>query len=179
MSFAAYLQRIGLIGNAALFLRGLSIAALAGMMLVTVIDISMRLILNRLVLGSVEVVQFTIVAVVFLALPETFLRGQQVTVDAIDQFVTPRTQQKLHCLASVATLALLVAMYWHVLPFALDTLVIGDLTTDLQISLFWYWVPIIIGGGASVLIMIQIVARELIAIGRPLSAASEDSTSAQ
>jgi TRAP-type C4-dicarboxylate transport system permease small subunit len=154
-------------GRAAGFLRMAGMVALTVMMLVTVIDITMRLSINRLVLGSVEIVQLMIVAVVFLAVPETFLHSQHITVDAIDQLVSARKRRVLRFLGSSLTLLLLVAMIWRMVPIAIDTLVIGDLTTDLQISLFWYWMPILLGTVASVASMLLVVARDFRAIDKP------------
>jgi hypothetical protein len=45
-----------------------------------------------------------------------------------------------------------------VLP-ALDTLSIGDLTSDLQFSLFWYWLPMLVGG------LVSVVALVVVALG--------------
>ncbi len=153
-------------------LRWAAMLSLIVMMLVTVVDISLRLGMNELVLGSVEIVQFMVVAVVFLALPETFARDQHITVDAIDQFVSPRKQRILRFIAALLSLALLVAMALRMLPIAADTLIIGDLTTDLQISLFWYWLPVLIGAVFSVLAMFRIVVAAFRHIGNPRAESS-------
>ena len=126
-------------------LRRLAMAALVGMMAVTVVDVGMRLIINELVLGSVEIVELMLVASVFLALPETFRANRQITVDVIDQIVGPRATRLLKRIAAVLTALVMAVMAWRVVPPALDTIVIGDETTDLQISLAWYWLPLVVG----------------------------------
>jgi TRAP-type C4-dicarboxylate transport system permease small subunit len=126
-------------------LRRISMLFLVIMMLVTIIDVSMRTLLNELVLGSVELVQFALVAVVFLALPETLSRDEQITVDVIDQFVGAAWVRRLRQIAAIIGAVLLAIMVWRTLLPALDTLEYGDLTNDLQISFFWYWLPIVIG----------------------------------
>jgi TRAP-type C4-dicarboxylate transport system permease small subunit len=131
-------------------LRRVAMIALVAMMVVTTADIAMRLIINRLILGSVEIVQLAIVATVFLALPETLLRREQITVDAIDHVLSERGRQRLLCVGSLLSFVLLLALFVYSVPQAIDTLRVGDLSTDLQFSLFWYWLPIIIGGAASV-----------------------------
>jgi len=128
-----------------LTLRRIAMLALVVMMAVTIIDVSMRMILTELVLGSVEVVQLMLVAVVFLALPETFRRNEQITVDVIDQLAGAKTVRRLRLVAAFLTMVVIVVMAWRTVPPALDTLEIGDLTSDLQISLFWYWLPLSIG----------------------------------
>jgi TRAP-type C4-dicarboxylate transport system permease small subunit len=135
----------------ATLLRRAAMLALVVMMFVTTADIGMRLAINRLILGSVEIVQLAIVAVVFLALPETLLRREQIVVDAIDHVLSERGRQYVRFLGSLVSFVLLCALFVNAIPQAADTLRIGDLSTDLQISLFWYWLPITVGGGASVL----------------------------
>jgi TRAP-type C4-dicarboxylate transport system permease small subunit len=142
-------------------LRVLSITALLVMMLVTIVDITMRLVINELVLGSVEIVQLALVASVFLALPETFLRAEHITIDVIDQGVSARTLRRLRIAATIATAVFVGVLAWRMVPPALDTLEIGDRTSDLQISLFWYWLPLVVGGAASALVMVLVVLRSV------------------
>ena len=152
MTFVTWLARV---------LRWGAMGALIAMMLVTALDISMRNALNQLVHGSVELVQLTIVLVVFLALPETFLRDEQITVDAVDQFAPPHWVAALRAAGALLTWVLLTTMTVRMLPQAADTLIIGDLTMDLQISLFWFWLPILVGACVSILVTLIATLREL------------------
>jgi TRAP-type C4-dicarboxylate transport system permease small subunit len=150
-----------------LFLRVLAMLALGAMALVTIVDVTLRNTINELVLGGVEIVQLTLVAVVFFALPETLLRGEHITIDVIDQAVPAPAVRALRVLGGLATLLLLVVMAWRMLLPALDTLEFGDMTTDLRISLFWYWLPLLIGGAAAVLAQLVVVVRTLAARDGP------------
>jgi TRAP-type C4-dicarboxylate transport system permease small subunit len=141
------------------WLRYAAMFALIVMMGVTALDIGMRLTINQLVLGSVEIVQLMLVTVVFLALPETFLRDEHITVDALDQVASPRALRIARICAALASLALVAAMAWRMVLPALDTLSIGDLTSDLQFSLFWYWLPMLVGG------LVSVVALVVVALG--------------
>ncbi len=151
MSFVAKVVRI---------LRVLAMISLLSMMIVTIVDVTMRMAINELVLGTVELVQFTLVAMVFLALPETFLRNEHITVDVIDQAVSPALLRVLRRLAALVTLALVAIMAWRTIPPALDTIEIGDTTSDLQISLFWYWLPVMVGAVAAAVAAAMFAARE-------------------
>jgi TRAP-type C4-dicarboxylate transport system permease small subunit len=142
-------------------LRILSMGALLVMMLVTILDVTMRLVINELVLGSVEIVQLALVATVFLALPETFLRDEHITVDVIDQVVSPRTLRRLRLAATLATMVFVAVLAWRLIPPALDTLEVGDRSSDLQISLFWYWLPLVVGGVVSALVMVLVMLRSM------------------
>lgn len=144
--------------------RGLRIAAvigLAAMMSITIVDVTMRNTINELVLGGVELVEFALVITVFLALPETFLRNEHVTIDAIDQIASPRMIKILRCVGAFLTLLLLALLAWRMALPALDTVTMGDLTSDLGIPLVWYWLPLVIGGAASVVTAGAMAVREL------------------
>jgi TRAP-type C4-dicarboxylate transport system permease small subunit len=142
-------------------MRYAAMAALLLMMAVTILDVSMRIAINELVLGSVEVVQLALVAVVFLALPETFLRDQHITVDALDQFASARALRTARIVAGIATSALVGVMAWRMVLPAIDTLVYGDLTNDLQMSLFWYWLPMLLGILLAVAVTVCLAWRRL------------------
>lgn len=139
------------VAKALKLLRWLSMASLVVMMLITIVDVGMRFFLNELVLGSVELVQLALVAVVFLALPETFRRDQHITVDVLDQVAGPARVRLAKRVAGIVTAVLLLVLAWRTVPPALDTIRIGDLSSDLMMSLFWYWVPIVIGTAAAAL----------------------------
>jgi len=142
-------------------LRVLAMISLLSMIIVTIVDVTMRMAINELVLGTVELVQFALVATVFLALPETFLRNEHITVDVIDQAASPALLRILRRVAALATFTLVAIMAWRTIPPALDTLEVGDMTSDLQISLFWYWLPVIVGAVTAAVAAVIFVAREL------------------
>jgi TRAP-type transport system small permease protein len=144
-------------------LRNASMIALAAMMLVTVVDVTLRNTINQLVPGGVELVQLALVALVFLALPETVLRGEHITIDAIDRAVSPRLLRRLRLAAAVLTLLLLLALTWRTLLPALDTIALGDTTSDLGIRFIWYWLPIVVGVAVAALAQAVLVARALAA----------------
>ena len=151
--------------------------ALFGMMLVTLADIVLRQTVNLPVFGNVELVQLALVAVVYLALPETFLRSEHVTVDVIDLAISPRARAALRTAAAALTLAFLVAMGWRMVSPALDTLEFGDSTMDLGLPLIWYWAPMILGVSCGAAGMCLVLAREAIRIltgGAPPGAAVHD-----
>lgn len=145
-------------------LRVLAVAALAAMMLVTIVDVTLRNTVSQLVLGGVELVQLALVAVVFFALPETFLRNEQITIDVLDRVLGARRVQWLRAAAAVLTLLLIGLMAWRMSLAALDTLAIGDLTSDLGMAFIWYWLPLVAGAVVAVLTQLALVTREVAAL---------------
>jgi TRAP-type C4-dicarboxylate transport system permease small subunit len=143
----------------------LAMCALVVMMVVTIVDVSMRLAINQLVLGSVEVVQLMLVAAVFLAIPETFLRDEHIAVDLVDQALSARALSRVRFAADIVTTGFLCVLAWRMALPALDTLEIGDRSSDLLISLFWYWLPIVIGTMAAAATMLFLLVRKRAAMG--------------
>jgi TRAP-type C4-dicarboxylate transport system permease small subunit len=142
-------------------LRIAAVAALAAMVAITIVDVTMRNTINELVLGGVELVQLTLVLTVFLALPDTYLRNEHITIDLVDHFARPQTVVWLKRAAALLTLVFLAVLAWRMTVAAWDTLALGDRTSDLQIRLIWYWLPLLIGTAVSVLVSVFVAARSL------------------
>lgn len=150
---------------------------LFAMMLVTLADVILRQTIDLPVFGNVELVQFALVGVVYLALPETFLRSEHVTVDVIDLAVGPRLRALLRTLAAAGCLVFLVAMAWRMVPAAADTLEFGDSTMDLGVPLIWYWAPMILGVAGGAAGMAFVLVHEALAVfdgGTPPGAGPRD-----
>ncbi len=165
------------LGRAARLMTGGAALALVFMMLVTLADVVLRQTVNLPVFGNVELVQLALVAVVYLALPETFLRGEHVTVDVIDLAISPRARAALRTGAAALTLIFLVAMGWRMVAPALDTLDFGDSTMDLGLPLIWYWAPMILGvacGAAAMCIVLLREASRIFTGGAPPGAEVHD-----
>ena len=135
--------------------------ALIVMVLVTVCDVTTRNLLNRPILGATEIVQLTLVYVVFLGIPETFLKRSHVTVDVADHLFGPKVVYWLNLVGGIVTSALLVVMLWMMWVNAQDAYQMGDTTSDLSIPLTVFWAPMLVGGGCSVLAVLMLIGRDL------------------
>jgi TRAP-type transport system small permease protein len=71
------------------------------MMGVTVVDVVGRWLFAIPIFGAFEVVGVMLVGTIFLALPETFLRDQHVTVDVIDNLVPAAAKRLLQVIAAL------------------------------------------------------------------------------
>lgn len=126
----------GLVGKASRSLTAIGGIALLVMTVWTVVDVVTRYALAKPLKGSIDLVESTLVLVVFLALPECFRRDEQVTVDVLDHVVGERTVDALKLFASLATLVFLVLLgYTGIQPF-LDALSFGDRKPDLPVPIF-------------------------------------------
>ena len=123
------------VNGASRLLSGVGGAALLLMLLWTIVDIVSRYALAKPIRGSIDLVEATLVLVVFLALPECFRAGEQVTVDVIDHVVGERVVGFLKLFAAFATLLFLVLLgVTGIQPF-LDALNFGDRKPELPIPI--------------------------------------------
>ena len=118
--------------------------ALAGMMLVTVLDVVLRAAFNRPIRGTLEIVELLLACTFFLALPAAFLRDEHIVVDIIDG-AAPRWVPLLKRLSLAIAVVLLAAMAWQGWIAARDAVAFKDVTSDLALPRLWYWIPVLAG----------------------------------
>lgn len=155
------MTRIGIVGRASRLLTSVGGIALFVMTSWTIVDIVTRYALAKPLSGSIDLVESTLVLVVFLALPECFRMNEQITVDVLDHFVRERMVAYLKLFAAVATLVFVVLLgYTGVQPF-LDALRFGDRKPELPIPIFALLGAIELALGVSVIVLSGNVIRQL------------------
>jgi TRAP-type C4-dicarboxylate transport system permease small subunit len=114
--------------------------SLFGMMLLTFVDVLGRKLLDRSIPGSLEVTELLMLAVIFVGLPLTSLRGEHVIFDLLDHLLPAPLQKIQGALANLMCAALLAGAAWMVFVRAARTVTQGDTTAQLQLSLapFYY-----------------------------------------
>lgn len=132
---------------------------LAGMMLLTVADVVLRAVFNYPLHGSFELVELGLACTIFIALPAVFLRDQHLVVDVVDQLVRPGVVRLLDLFGALVSFALLAVMFWRMVPLARDMHLFGDVTADLSIPKIVYWIPVLLGVGASALATLVFIVR--------------------
>jgi TRAP-type C4-dicarboxylate transport system permease small subunit len=128
----------------------LSGAALAVIILVTVIDVLSANLRGRPITGVYEVVETALVYLVFLGIPETFRTEQNITVDIIDHFIRPAAVAVLRCVGAIVSVGYLMLLEWSMIRPALDALRFGDYKSDSGIPFWSIWTPILIGTAVAI-----------------------------
>ncbi|MBM3539609.1 MAG: TRAP transporter small permease [Alphaproteobacteria bacterium] len=123
---------------------GLAALALVGMMMLTVVDVVLRAVANRPIRGTFELIELLLACTFFLALPAAFLRDEHIVVDLVDQVAGKRVIL-LKRLAELLAIVVIAVMAWQGWQVARDTLLFGDITSDLELPRIWYWVPVLAG----------------------------------
>jgi TRAP-type C4-dicarboxylate transport system permease small subunit len=137
----------------------LASAFLAAMMLLTVADVVSRGLFARPIHGTYELIELLLACTFYLALPAVFLRDGHVLVDVIDGW-WPRAVPWLKRLSLAAAAVMLGIITWRCALFARNALEFGDVTSDLSISLIWYWIPLLLGfGGAAIAAAVMALRR--------------------
>jgi len=132
---------------------------LAAMMLLTVADVLLRWLFNYPIHGMLELVELGLACTIFIALPAVFLRDEHLVVDIIDHLAKPRVVRRFDLFGAICSLGTLLVMFWQMVPLARTMHEFGDVTSDLSIPKIFYWIPVLLGVGASALATLVFIAR--------------------
>ena len=122
-------------------------------MLLVSISVFFRYALAQPILGSQELVEIGMAAVVMLAMPYTAIKGQHIRVDILDQHLGPfgRFAGDLFSrIVSIFVLFLLVRKAWDK---ALDAHEYGDVTNMIEIPVLIAYGSITLGMGLFILVL--------------------------
>ena len=103
--------------------------------------------------------------VVFLGLPDAFLRGEQVTVDVIDHLVSPRVLAVLKAIGAVLSTLFLALLVINLIQPLMDAYRFGDTKADLPVPLYPLVALVLVCLVASFIAMLLLTVREMIKAG--------------
>jgi TRAP-type C4-dicarboxylate transport system permease small subunit len=162
------------LGRVSRFLLYAGTAALMVMMLATTADVVLRAAINKPIRGVVDMVEITMLLVVFLGLPDAFLRGEQVTVDVVDHLVSPRVLAVLKAVGAVLSTLFLALMAINLVQPLLDAYRFGDRKADLPVPLYPLVALVLVCLAASFIAMLLLTAREVLKAGSAMKAAGPE-----
>lgn len=116
-----------------LTLEGVAGATLFGMMLLTTADVTGRYFFNSPILGTVELTQLMLAALVFLSLPVVCWRQEHISVDLLDAIFPARWIWLREMIVNLIMTAALWAMAQRVWALAERAFSWGDVTEFLRI----------------------------------------------
>ncbi|MDH5750131.1 MAG: TRAP transporter small permease [Rhodospirillales bacterium] len=134
--------------------RGLTCAAaifLVAMMGLNVVDVALRSIFNAPIFGTYEIIELMLAAVAFLAIPETFLRGEHVSIELIDQIVPKRVAEIMQVIGMGATVLFFGLLVYYMIPPAIDYIEFNEVSFDLHMPMIWRGSLVLIGITASLI----------------------------
>lgn len=131
--------------------------ALVVMVLAIVVDVAMANLFNQPISGVFDLVETTLVILVFMGFPVTFLRNGHIAVDVIDHFVSPAVVARLKWLAAVVSMLFLLFFAWQMASPALDAFKFGERKQELGLPLWVLWVPMILGFVLSAVALVAVL----------------------
>jgi TRAP-type C4-dicarboxylate transport system permease small subunit len=117
---------------------------LVAMMLLTVVDVTLRAAFNMPVRATYELIELLLACTIFLALPAVFLRDEHIVVEIIDN-LAPRRVGALKRAAEILAVIILTVMAWQGWRSAIDAYEFNDMTADLGLPRILHWAALLAG----------------------------------
>ena len=130
----------------------LAMLALVVMGGVTVVDVVLKYVLSRPVVGAYDLVESLLPVVIFHGLPATLLRRQTIVIDLVDHLAGPARTRVLVRTADLLVLGLLVLITAAMITPALQALDYGDRKLELGLPLAAVWAAAILGVAGAILV---------------------------
>ena len=117
-------------------LKWLGAAALAGMMLLTTVDVILRA-FGEPILGAVEIVGLLAIMVVAGSLPMTHVQRGHAYVDMLIRKLPPRIQGMIDCATSLISLGLFIVISYEMFVYGKGLQSSGEVSMTLELPTFW------------------------------------------
>lgn len=117
-------------------LRVVGAVALAGMMLLTVVDVIGRF-FKHPIFGSVELVGFLAVIAIAAALPYTDKMDGHVGVEILVRLMPERYQLWIHLITRILSLGLFCLITWQMFLYAADIRQTGEVSMNLEFPIYY------------------------------------------
>ena len=108
-------------------------AVLFAMMLLTTVDVACRYLFNSPILGSLEIIEFMVVLVVFFFLGITEREGAHVRVDLVLSTLSSNPRRGLKVFTLLLSLAIMALITWMTGVQAMETAEVGEYSSILHI----------------------------------------------
>lgn len=109
--------------------------------------------------GVVDLVQLFILAGAWMSIPWGFTVAGHVGVDFLVDRMPGGLQRLLRGIAALAAMVLMALILWKCTEAYRLQVMLGDKSQQLGIPISLYWLPLLVGVGASILALIPVLAR--------------------
>jgi TRAP-type C4-dicarboxylate transport system permease small subunit len=113
---------------------GIAAAVLAVMMMVIVVDVTLRF-LDRPVIGTIEIVKFALLIVIFLALPNTHYRKSHIAIDLFYNRFSQKAKRWVDVFCDVFSLTIVSFLAWRAIVHFLYFVREGSYVVALKIPI--------------------------------------------
>ena len=133
------------------------------MMLLTIMDVVLRKMASKSILGTVEVTEFMMVVIVFFALAQTEILDGHVKVDLVISRFSARVQAFVDMVTQFTCFLLFGLFTWSVLVYAAGMKASCEVSQDLWIPIYPFIYVVAVG---CALLSITLIVKFLIALMR-------------
>lgn len=131
---------------------------LAAMMLLTVLDVFLRYVFNRPILGGMEITEHMMLVLCFLAISYCATEGRHVKVDLLVARLKDRVQTIFAVIVYGLSLVLFIPMTLVYIPEAIVVQRFGEESEVLGIPAFPFYIVVIIGCGLlSIVLLVELI----------------------
>jgi len=127
-------------------LKAIAVISLCGMSLLTVVDATGRYLLNRPIIGSVELIELMMIAVIFSSIPLMTRSRGHITMDGFSHLFTARAVRLQDRFGALIAMIVSGFLAWITWGKAASTADYGDMTAMLGIPLapFVYFMTVLL-----------------------------------
>ncbi|MSQ20789.1 MAG: TRAP transporter small permease [Betaproteobacteria bacterium] len=142
--------------------------AFAGMIMISVaigasmVDIICRKSIGFSVIGIDDITQLMVMSCICLSMPLAYIREGHVGVEFITDPLPPRALAIIKALVALLTMVFVVFLVRYALGQALQQIDQGNKSSTLAIPIIWFWTPLLIGLGISVIASFTLFIRYLL-----------------
>jgi TRAP-type C4-dicarboxylate transport system permease small subunit len=119
--------------------------ALGAMMVVVVLDVSLRKVFSKPVTGAYDLVELGLLIMVFFGMSGVIARNGEILIDLIDGLLPARGVRLLQAIAAVASLSLFLFFAWAMIGPAWDAWKWGGYSLELGLPNWGKWALAFVG----------------------------------
>lgn len=149
---ALWLERV--ISPVARVFNSAGVGILMVMMSLTVVDVFLRFVFNKPIVGAYEMSEFMMVILVFFALAYTETIKGHVKVDILVSRFPPRAQAVIDSITYFTGLGVLVLIVWQNFVLGKVKLIAGDITGSIPLPVGHFHIVIVVGAALFCLVML-------------------------
>lgn len=109
------------------------------------LDVVIRKMLQRSLIGTVDVTELVVMIAAFTAIPLVFLRRGHVSVEIVTDLMPRRWRAFFEGLGALLGAGFFAVIGYLAFQPARLSISAGDVSQDLALPLSWYWIPMIAG----------------------------------
>lgn len=129
-------------------------AAMLIMIAVTLVNVAARSLFNHPFVGVVDAVAICVMWATMMGIALAWAERAHIVVDIVDMTGSPWLLRWLDRLSRLTGIVVMPLLLWLAYDQFKDAVDFGDRTPELEISVAWYWVAVILGFGLSAIFLV-------------------------